>query len=98
MKAILTFLMLCYGITSFAMSHKPNWDNAIDNAVQRYGLRVEPHLIRYFKKAGISYPPKEIALLAFKSERKVELWAIDSKKTWTHVHNYPLTGYSGRLG
>lgn len=80
------------------MSQKVNWDNAIDHAVKRYGLRVEPQLISFFSKAGVSYPPKEIALLAFKSERTVELWAKNSNQKWTHIHNYPLTGFSGRLG
>jgi murein L,D-transpeptidase YafK len=80
------------------MTQKVNWDGAVDKAVKRYGLRVEPQLISFFNKAGVSYPPREIALLAFKSERKVELWAKNSKKQWAHIHNYPLTGFSGRLG
>jgi murein L,D-transpeptidase YafK len=80
------------------MAPKINWDNAIDRAVKRYGLKVEPQLISFFTKANVLYPPKEIALLAFKSERKVELWAKNSSAKWTHIHNYPLTGFSGRLG
>lgn len=90
--------MLCCTISSYAMAPKPNWDNAIDNAVKRYGLRTEPHLKRYFTKAHVSYPPKEVALLAFKSERKVELWAKSSQQPWRHIRDYPLTGYSGQLG
>jgi len=80
------------------MGPKVNWDNAIDRAVKRYGLRVEPQLISFFTKAGVSYPPREIALLAFKSERKVELWAKNLDQNWKHIHDYPLTGFSGRLG
>lgn len=80
------------------MGPKLNWDNAIDRAVKKYGLRVEPRLISYFKKARVNYPPRDIALLAFKSERKVELWAKNEKQSWKHIHNFPLTGYSGRLG
>ncbi|TAL58420.1 MAG: hypothetical protein EPN84_13020, partial [Legionella sp.] len=66
--------------------------------IKRYGLRVEPQLKSYFAKARVEYPPREVALLAFKSERKVELWARDSAESWVHVHSYPLTGFSGRLG
>lgn len=92
----LVFVFLCIDI--YAMAPKLNWDKAIEHAVNRYGLRAEPHLIKYFAKAGVSYPPKEIALLAFKSERKVELWAKNPNEPWHHIHNYPLTGFSGRLG
>lgn len=80
------------------MAPKLNWDQAIDKAIKRYGLRVEPQLISYFNKVNVSYPPKEIAILAFKSERKVELWAKNPNQSWRHIHNYPLTGFSGRLG
>ncbi|PJD95743.1 MAG: hypothetical protein CK426_04220 [Legionella sp.] len=80
------------------MSQKVNMENAIDKAAKRYGLRVEPQLIAFFTKAGVSYPPQKIALLAFKSERKVELWGKNSGHRWKHIHDYALTGFSGRLG
>lgn len=96
MKRVFALMFLCFN--TYAMAPKLNWDNAIERAVKRYGLRVEPQLISFFKKANVSYPPQEIALLAFKSERKVELWARNPKQPWQHIHNYPLTGFSGRLG
>lgn len=98
MKRFFPILFILYCCNLFAMAPKLNWDKAIDKAIKRYGLRVEPLLISYFSKAGVSYPPKEIALLAFKSERKVELWAKNPSQEWTHIHDYPLTGFSGRLG
>ncbi|CZG09271.1 TPA: hypothetical protein JBL19_06470 [Legionella pneumophila] len=98
MKRFFPILFILYCCNLFAMAPKLNWDKAIDKAIKRYGLRVEPQLISYFSKAGVSYPPKEIALLAFKSERKVELWAKNPDQEWTHIHDYPLTGFSGRLG
>ena len=98
MRHLLFIAFLFLSINDYAMAPKLNWDNAIDKAVKRYGLRVEPQLISYFSKAGVSYPPREVALLAFKSERKIELWARNQNQTWKHIHNYPLTGFSGRLG
>lgn len=97
-KQLASMLLLTYACSSQAMTQKVSWDNAVDRAVKRYGLRVEPQLISFFTKAKVSYPPKEIALLAFKSERKVELWAKNPQQKWTHIHDYPLTGFSGRLG
>ncbi len=80
------------------MAPKLNWDTAIERAIKRYGLRAEPQLKSFFSKANVSYPPKEVALLAFKSERKVELWAKNTNQKWQHIHDFPLTGFSGRLG
>lgn len=98
MRRFITFIFVFLCLNGYAMAPKLNWDNAIEHAVKRYGMRAEPQLISFFSKAGVSYPPKEIALLAFKSERKVELWAKNSNQPWHHIHNYPLTGFSGRLG
>lgn len=98
MKNTILALLIFLGIDAYAMAPKLNWDNAVDRAIKRYGLRVEPRLKSYFAQAHVSYPPKEIALLAFKSERKVELWARNNDEKWHHVHDYPLTGFSGRLG
>lgn len=98
MRRVISYLLMFFCSHVHSMAPKLNWDNAIERAIKRYGLRVEPQLISFFTKANVSYPPKEIALLAFKSERKVELWAKGSNQTWHHIHNYPLTGFSGRLG
>ncbi|RUR16004.1 hypothetical protein ELY21_13620 [Legionella sp. km535] len=98
MKRLFFIAFMFISLSAYSMAPKLNWDKAIDHAVKRYGLRVEPQLISFFTKAGVSYPPREIALLAFKSERKVELWAKNPNQDWTHIHDYPLTGFSGRLG
>lgn len=91
-------ILIILSFKSYTMAPKLDWDQAINLAIKRYGLRVEPQLKSFFSKAGISYPPRDIALLAFKSERKIELWAKNSNKVWKHIHNYSLTGFSGRLG
>ena len=98
MRRLISLFFLCFCLTGYTMAPKLNWDNAIDRAIKRYGLRAEPQLISFFTKAGVSYPPREIALLAFKSERKVELWAKNPNQSWKHIHDFPLTGFSGRLG
>lgn len=85
-------------LSSFGMAPKLNWDKAVDKAVMKYGLRTEPELKRFFANANVAYPPKEIALLAFKKERHVELWAKNENHNWRFIHKYPLTAFSGRLG
>lgn len=93
----LTLLSVTCSLT-FAMAPKLNWDKAVDHAIMRYGLRTEPELKRFFAKAQVAYPPKDVALLAFKKERRIELWARNDNQSWHYIHTYPLTAFSGRLG
>lgn len=80
------------------MSSHISYNQAIDNAIQKYSFKKEPKLKGVFKKAQVNYPPKEIALLAFKKEQNIQLWAKDEKNKWRYIHNYPLTAFSGNLG
>jgi hypothetical protein len=98
MRLFFLLLLFVNATPLFSMAPKLNWDKAIDNAVIRYGLRTEPELRKWFAKAHVAYPPKEIALLAFKHERYIELWARDHDTHWQFIHTYPLTAFSGRLG
>ncbi|MDF1677065.1 MAG: L,D-transpeptidase family protein [Legionellaceae bacterium] len=99
MKQLVLFYLFSLSFFAHSMgSHPINWDKAIDNAVHRYGLQTEPELIHFFEKAAVAYPPKQIALLAFKKEQKLQLWAKNRNKTWRHIHTYPLTASSGYLG
>ena len=98
MKTLLTIILFFCFTPRYAMAHKVNLDKAIDQAVERYGVRTEPELMRYFAQAKVNYPPKDIALLAFKKEQQVQLWAKNNQNAWRHIHTYPFTANSGRLG
>lgn len=45
------------------------------------------------KKKGLSFPPKNLQLVAFKEERKLEIY---TDKKW--LHTYDFTAYSGKRG
>ena len=95
--AYLFFLILpC--TQAYSMAPKLNWDKAVTNAILRYGLKTEPHLKSLFAEANIAYPPRDIALLAFKKEQKIQLWAKNERQSWHYIHTYPMTAFSGRLG
>lgn len=52
-----------------------------------------------FAKQSLSYPPRAIALRAFKKEAELELWAQDSHgKPFILVKTYPICATSGKLG
>lgn len=98
MRRLIAIILLLNVLFVYGMAPKLNWDNAIDNAINRYGLQTEPPLIKMFAKANITYPPQEIALLAFKKEQHIQLWAKNENTTWRYINTYPLTAFSGRLG
>lgn len=98
MNRFISILLLLQSTMSFSMAPKINWDKAVTDAITRYGLKTEPHLKQVFAKANVAYPPQEIALLAFKKEQNVQLWAKNKHQSWRYVHSYPLTAFSGRLG
>lgn len=93
------FLFLSLIVTTLhAMSSGVHSNSAIDDAIMRYGIHKEPKLASMFSHAGVAYPPRDIALLAFKKEQNIQLWAKDKKHSWRYINTYPLTASSGRLG
>lgn len=98
MRKLIVLILCFYFASSFGMSRKLDWEKAVDHAIVNYGLRQEPHLKSLFSKAHVAYPPRDIALLAFKKEQHIQLWAKDEKKIWRFIETYPLTAFSGRLG
>jgi murein L,D-transpeptidase YafK len=48
--------------------------------------------------AGLSYPPRELFLRAFKHERIVEAWGREDDRSMRLIATYPLTASSGGPG
>jgi hypothetical protein len=72
---------------------------SVEHHVAQYGARVDARLRPEFERTGVSYPPAEVALLAFKDVRAMEVYARGSANdAWTHVTDYPVLGASGKLG
>jgi hypothetical protein len=61
------------------------------------GPAAERRLRARFATAGVAYPPRRAHLLAFKAERRLELWATGGGRP-TRVAVYPLLAESGTLG
>lgn len=97
-RLIFSIIFILFAFNSHGMSSRAYWEIAIDRAIHKYCLHAEPTLESHFKKASVTYPPKDVALLAFKKEKHVQLWARNDGTSWRHVHTYPLTAYSGHLG
>lgn len=85
--AVLTFVVLI-GVAAYAF-YRPRHrsDTRRDDRTPRE--RIQSH----FTKAGVTYPPERIAILVFKEEKQLSLWA-DGK----FIRHYAVTAASGHAG
>jgi hypothetical protein len=59
--------------------------------------RLRPNLHERFRAAGAAYPPAQLTLVAYKHERRLEVWApADGRQV--RVHEYPILAASGEGG
>ena len=71
----------------------------VADAVTKYGPRARARLKPRFAQAGVAYPPKGIALLVFKRENRLALWARSTPNSpWRFIRDYPVLAASGHAG
>jgi hypothetical protein len=75
----------------------PKGARSVDDALFSFAPYALDSLKPYFMKAGVSYPPREIVLIAIKDEKKMELWARDQGK-YTFIREYTIKAASGMRG
>ena len=73
-------------------------EKTISDRVEQYGSFVHERLAADFNRAGISYPPAQVVLVGFKSEKKLEVWAKSKNAHWQFIKDYKILGLSGTLG
>lgn len=71
--------------------------STVEDILQTYGADVADKLNYYFAKAKVSYPPREVTLVALKQEKKLELWARDNGE-FRFIRDYYILGASGAAG
>lgn len=69
----------------------------VADVVAKYGPAARARLAPHFTRARVSYPPKEIAILVFKRERRVAIWARSDAR-WRFIRDYPILAASGHAG
>jgi len=69
----------------------------VADVVAKYGPAARARLKPHFDKAGVKWPPREIALLVLKNEGRVAVWAR-SGTSWRFIRNYPILAASGHAG
>jgi murein L,D-transpeptidase YafK len=84
-------LVLCaFGIVVEARS--------IADVLRRYGPDARARLRPHFERAQVAYPPSRVALLVFKDEERMALWAMNAAGRWRFIRDYDVLAASGHAG
>ena len=72
---------------------------SVADVVARYGPEARRRMAPHFERAGVAYPPEQIALLVFKRENRLAVWArTPADAPWRFVRHYPILAASGHAG
>ena len=77
---------------------RPGITMSVDDQLARYGPVVEQRLLPSFAFHNVPYPPAGLALLGFKNERAMEIWAATDSNAYVFVKSYPILALGGKLG
>jgi len=70
----------------------------VSDVVKELGPMIRPKWEKIFKARGISYPPREITLIALKEEKKLEIWTDSENENFVLIESMPIMGQSGISG
>jgi hypothetical protein len=71
---------------------------SVADAVGLYGRAARSRMQPYFSRAHVPYPPARLALLVFKKEKRLSVWAASREGNWRFIRAYPILAASGKAG
>lgn len=74
------------------------WQQAMTYQHNKWAPYAQRQLKPYFDRAGVNFPPKDIAFLVFKHARVLELYAKNKSDDWVYIRTYPILAASGGYG
>lgn len=77
----------------------PN-QHRVDERVREFGETVRRRIEPAFQRAGVPYPPAALALLTFKQDKRLEVYASGDANGggFRYVRSYPVLAASGHPG
>ena len=70
----------------------------VPDRLAQFGAAASARLAPHLARAGVAYPPHAVALIAFKDEASLQLYARAKVGGWRFVRAYPVLAASGDLG
>lgn len=88
------FVGACASAPLMALPPSPR---SVSDVVEDLAPRLRARLAQRFEAEGVAYPPPELTLIAYKQERRLEVWAPKGSR-WVRVLKYPILAASGEDG
>jgi hypothetical protein len=79
-------------------TYVPWGEHSVWTRVGEIGTRARARLRPRFEAAGVSYPPASVELVAFKRERRLEIWAGPSPHSLARIDSVEIQAASGGPG
>jgi len=97
--ALSAFLFYQYGRSLWKpVALKAFGKQTVSEVIAKYGASTRAELAPLFASSGIEYPPKHLALIAFKDTQQLELWAAGESERYKLITRYGIQATSGNLG
>lgn len=106
-KGLIFYPLILLGILSFYLYGRSVWypvalkfmeKRTVDDVINVYGEVTREEMALLFVDSGVAYPPDNMALIAFKDTRVLELWAANDGDNYQLIKSYPIKAASGELG
>jgi hypothetical protein len=104
LSVFLLFLLLGIGVIVWFLRQPgpppplPPQPRTVEQVMAALGNAVDTRLRPDFEQAGVTYPPARLVMVAFKAEKKLELYAPDAAGRVQRVRSYPILAASGGPG
>jgi murein L,D-transpeptidase YafK len=83
--------------TSASLVAHASRPRSVEDVVKQLKPRLRPQLVERFKEAHAAYPPARLTLIAYKQEKRLEVWA-PGRNAWVRVRSYTVLAASGEDG
>lgn len=106
-KILLVYPLILIGILLFFQFSRGIWypvviqfmgKKTVTEVIDNYGESTRAALTPLFDREDITFPPKKLALVAFKDTNILELWASNDDLKYKLIASYPIHAASGKLG
>ena len=103
-RLLVAILLLLSGLAWWLYRHflrpfsLPGQPRTIEQVLTAIGPSVERRIRPTFERANVGWPPRNLTLLAFKSERRLEVYASQAEGEPRFVCHYPILAASGVFG
>lgn len=98
MRRLFLGFFVCLPLLAYGMS-PPDYEADLHKKINRYSHYALREFAWYFKRAQVEFPPKKLAILVFKQDRRLEIYAQDNlASTWKFIRAFRVYAASGGIG